>query len=193
MAVVAKTVIDRMQGEFSSLIAVLDQAGEISLRSTADDNLRKALLLAVSSYFEHRITDAVLTFVSMATNDHALITSLVQNKAVSRQYHTWFNWDAKNANSFFGLFGTDFGNFMKQKVKDNSELDSSIRAFIELGSDRNRLVHQNFGSFVLEKTSDEIYALYCKAMIFVDAIPIALGEFTTAPAAEEIRPDAKPE
>jgi RiboL-PSP-HEPN len=97
---VASTVVDRLHGEFSGLIAALDKAGEVSLRSTADDNLRKALLLAAASYFEHRMTDAVLSFVFETSNGHALTTSFVRNKAVSRQYHTWFNWEAKNANNF---------------------------------------------------------------------------------------------
>ena len=182
------TIVDRLQDEFSGLITVLDKAGEISLRSTADDNLRKVLLMATASYFEHRMTDAVLSFVSKMTNDHPLITSFVRNKAVSRQYHTWFNWDAKNANSFFGLFGDRFRDFMKQKVKNDDELDASIRAFLELGSDRNRLVHQDFGSFSLEKTSEEIYAQYCRAMTFIDAFPKALGEFTIEPVVGKLKP-----
>ncbi|MCH9012708.1 MAG: hypothetical protein IIA68_06575 [Proteobacteria bacterium] len=186
------TVVDRLQSEFSGLISVLDEAGEISLKSTADDNLRKALLLATTSYFEHRMTDAVLSFVSHITNGHVLITSFVRNKAISRQYHTWFNWDKKNANSFFGLFGIDFREFMKEKIKNDDELEVSIQAFLELGNDRNRLVHQNFGSFSLEKTSDEIYAQYQKAMKFIDAFPGALREFTIATAVEEIEPTKKP-
>ena len=176
----ASTVVDRLRGEFAGLIAVLDKAGEISLRSTADDNLRKALLLAAASHFEHRITEEVLFFVSETTNDHGLTTSLVRNKAVSRQYHSWFNWDAKNANSFFALFGEEFRNFMKNKVDKDDVLDSSIRRFLEIGSIRNRLLHQDFGSFFLEKTSDEIYDLYRSAMTFVDAFPLALREFSVA-------------
>ena len=30
-----------------------------------------------------------------------MIPSLVKNKAVSRQYHTWFDWNSNNANAFF--------------------------------------------------------------------------------------------
>ena len=66
---------------------------------------------------------------------------------------------------------------MKQKIKNDNELAASIRAFLELGNDRNRLVHQDFASFPLEKTSNEIYDLFRKAMIFVDAFPTSLREF----------------
>ena len=173
------TVVDRLHDEFSDLLRVLDNASEISLRSTADDNFRKSLLLSAASYFERRMTDTVVSFVDETTSGDPLVNSFVQNKAVSRQYHTWFSWDQKNANSFFGLFGNDFRDFMKQKVSKNDTLDSAIRAFLELGSERNRLVHQDFGSFSLEKTSEEIYELYCEARKFVEAFPSALREFST--------------
>lgn len=185
------TVVDRLHGEFSSLIAFLETASEVSLRSTADDNLRKALLLAAASHFETRMTDVVLLFVSKVTNQHQLITSLVRNKAIARQYHTWFTWDSKNANSFFAMFGQDFRDFMTKKVDGDGELASAIQAFLELGRERNRLVHQDFGSFFLEKTSEEIFALYKKAVIFVEAIPRALEEFSAAPATQEKLPEPK--
>ena len=49
---------------------------------------------------------------------------------------------------------------MKSMVSGDEKLDSSIKAFIELGRERNRLVHQNFGTYSIEKTSKEIYELY---------------------------------
>lgn len=171
------TVVDRLHNEFSSLIDMLEKSGEISLRSTADENLRKALLLSVASYFEHRMTGNVLSFVEKTTQKNPLVTALVRNKAVKRQYHTWFSWDKNNANSFFGLFGDEFRDFMKQKVKNNNELDNSIRAFLELGRERNRLVHQDFGSFSLEKTSEEIYTLYGSALHFINEFQDLLREF----------------
>lgn len=189
----SQTVVDRLQAEFSSLIAVLNEADEISLISTADDNFRKSLLLAAASYFEHRMTAAVLSFVSSATRNHELVTSLVRNKAVARQYHTWFDWNAKNANNFFGMFGNGFRDFMKEKVNDDDDLDLSIRAFLELGGERNRLVHQDFGSFPLEKTSEEIYALYCRAMNFIEAFPEALNEFSTVSNDEEFHSESDSE
>lgn len=174
----ADTIVDRLHSEFSELLTVLDQAQEISLRSTADDNFRKSLLLSAASYFERRITDTVLNLVSDASGRHPLVTAFVQNKAVSRQYHKWFVWEQRNANSFFGLFGDAFLSFMKSKVRDEEVLAESIRAFLELGAERNRLVHQDFGTFSLEKTSLEIYLLYKRALRFVDEFPSLLGKFS---------------
>ena len=68
---------------------------------------------------------------------------------------------------------------MKRKVRDDN-LGDSVRAFLELGNQRNRLVHQNYGVFVLEKTTEEIHTLYRRAMVFVDIVPGALREFDSA-------------
>lgn len=171
------TVVDQLHENFIGLLSVLDDAGDVSLRAVADENFRKSLLLAAASYFERRMTEIVMSFVEDATNRNALIAALVRNKAVSRQYHTWFQWDATNANSFFGLFGSDFRDSMKRRIKDDDDLDESVRAFLELGRERNRLVHQDFGVFVLEKTTAEIHSTYRRAMRFVETVPGALREF----------------
>ncbi len=176
----ADTIVDRLHNELSILLTILDRANEISLRSTADDNWRKSLLLSAASHFERRMTDNVLEFINEMANENYLITSFVKNKAISRQYHTWFNWDQTNANSFFGLFGDSFRIFMKEKVKDDTQLAESIKAFLELGAERNRLVHQDYGTFSMEKTADEIYNLYTKASRFVEEFPRALSEFSQA-------------
>ena len=39
---------------------------------------------------------------------------------------------------------------------------------MEIGRDRNRMVHDDFGSFSLEKTSEEIYETYRIGSRFVD-------------------------
>lgn len=180
---VPATVVDLLHENFAGLLGVLDEAGEVSLRAVADENFRKSLLLAAASYFERRMTETVLSFVGDATNGNVLVAALVRNKAVSRQYHTWFQWDTGNANSFFGLFGNDFRDFMKRRIKDDVGLDDSVRAFLEIGRERNRLVHQDFGAFTLEKTTEEIHALYRRAMRFVEAVPGALRAFDADGAA----------
>lgn len=177
------TVVDVLHEDFSALLSVLDEADEVSLRAVADDNFRKSLLLAAASYFERRMTDAVLSFVEDAANRNRLVTALVRNKAISRQYHTWFQWDGGNANSFFGLFGSGFRDFMKSRIGEDDDLDDAVRAFLEIGRERNRLVHQDFGAFPLEKTTEEIHALYRRALRFVEAVPGALRAFDAGGAA----------
>lgn len=170
----ALTSVDRLYGESSSVIQALQ--AEPSLAIAAGDNFRKSLVLAAASYFEHQVSSCVLSFVHERTNGSSCITSLVKNKAVSRQYHTWFKWDDSNANQFFGLFGPEFRQHMAEKVRASESLRTAIQAFLELGNERNKLAHQDFASFALEKTLDEIYALYKQALPFVQGLGNFLRE-----------------
>lgn len=62
------------------------------------------------------------------------------------------------------------------KVKDSDELKLSISAFMEIGRERNKLVHQDYATFALEKTLDEVHGLYRNALLFVDSFPAFLRE-----------------
>ena len=107
-----RTIVDRLYNQFGEIV---DQMGdtEITLRLTAEENFRKGLLLASASYFENRITETLLGMVSNATNNNLTVDEFFRNKAISRQYHTYFQWESSNANSFFGLFGEGFKLHMK--------------------------------------------------------------------------------
>jgi hypothetical protein len=170
------TEIDRLYNEADAIVTVLAASSEMSLQFAAADYFRKAFLLAVASYFEYRVCAAVLEFVRERAGGSELVESFVRNKAIARQYHTWFSWDAKNANAFFGLFGEQFKTTMVQRVTTSDEMRSSVKAFLELGSERNRLTHENFATFQMEKTLQEIYALYNLATKFVDALPGAFRD-----------------
>ena len=170
-------IIERLYDENKLLITKLLADGEISLVATIDDILRKTLLMSAASYFEHTICTAILEYVTeIADNDDAVI-SLVKTKAIELQYHTYFNWDVSNANSFFSHFGEKYKLYAKEIVERDPDLRESIRAFLELGSLRNQLVHQNYAIFPLEKTADEIYRLYIAAFRFVDFFPVSLRNF----------------
>lgn len=172
------TIVDRLHGEFSEILEFLREGLEISLHNVADDNLKKTLLIASASYYEQRLTEEVNRFVEEVTAKDHVLAHLVKNKAVSRQYHSWFDWEKSNANKFFSLFGTDFRNCMEREVKNDNDLKSSIQAFLEIGLARNRLVHQNFGSYSLEKNSEDVYELHKTAMRFVEWFPSAIRKFS---------------
>lgn len=172
---VSPTPVDRLYQESSSVIAALGR-DEPSLAVAAGDNFRKALVLAAASYFEFRVSTCVLEFVHERANGNGLIVGFVKNKAISRQYHTWFKWDETNANQFFGLFGSQFKQMMVERIKASDDLRASIRAFLEVGNERNKLIHQDFASFPLEKTLEEIYELYRQSLLFVDGLATHLRE-----------------
>src|SRR5690242_14235303 len=111
-----ETVVDGLYQRNKTLVEFLERSGEVSLLTDAEDSFRRILVLSVSSYFEHRIRETVLEFVVERTNSDDSILSLVKTKAIERQYHTFFQWDGKNANSFFSMFGEHFSTRMKELV-----------------------------------------------------------------------------
>lgn len=162
---------------FSDILKFLEDRGEVSWRTMADENFRKVLLIAVASHFERSLQDTVFSFVKEIIGDSHPLAYLIHNKAILRQYHTWFDWDSSNANRFFSLFGDAFKDSMQQMVRDDDSLNSSIQAFLEIGRERNRLVHRDFSDFTLEKTSEEIYSLYSDANRFIERFPDLLRDF----------------
>ena len=166
--------VDRLHSDLSNLEALLDDNNELSLRITAEETFRKSMLLAAASYFESRITDAVIEYCTLATGEDDCVVAFVRNQGLKRKYHTLFNWDGANANKFFALFGEEFHSQAKARIAGDVALNEGVRAFLTIGQDRNRLVHQDFGTFSLEKTAEEIMDLYRKALVFVDALPTLL-------------------
>ncbi|MBL3526042.1 hypothetical protein IM876_25625 [Serratia plymuthica] len=162
------TIVDRLHKDFEEVMLFLDENGEVSLRSVVNDNFRKSLLLAAASYFERELSNCVYNFVVEIIGEKHIVSSLVEKNVINRKYHTWFDWGkSNNANKFFSLFGDDFCRKAKDEVFKNQELELSIKSFMAIGSERNRLVHQNFGSFTLEKTADEIFHEYENSLIFI--------------------------
>jgi hypothetical protein len=174
-----RTSVDRLYAEATEVIRVLDAGAEISLRVSAADQFRKALLLAAASYFEHRICNLLVEFVRECAGGSTLVENFVRIKAITRQYHTLFAWDARNANHFFGPFGDEFRAIMIKRIGDSQEMQASVRAFLEVGSERNKLVHQDYATFPLEKTLEEIYELYRSALNFVESLPLAFRDGDT--------------
>lgn len=86
----------------------------------------------------------MLEFIVERSESDEVVLALIMQKAIESQYHTYFNWNAKNANQFLSLFGESFLQHMKRRVQKDAKLNQSILDFIEIGSLRNQLVHLNF-------------------------------------------------
>ena len=176
-------VVERLHGDFLDLRGFLmdpkvDKKG-LALLSVVDENFPKTLLLAVASHFEHLMKMAVEEFVRDVTDNDYRLVSLISGRIIERQYHTWFDWKANNANRFFGMFGDLFKKHAERTVKEDDRLNAAIRAFLEIGSARNELIHEDFAAFDLNKTSAEVYQLYERASFFVEWFPSAIREFPT--------------
>ena len=165
------TPIDSLYREGQSIICELKKANQPSLETAANASLGKSLIIAAASYFERMVCDFLLKMVDDRTNNFTPVTEFVRTKTISRQYHTFFDWEKLNANHFFNLFGKDFSDKMKNKIKESSDLEEAIKGFMEIGSQRNNLVHNDYATYPLNKTAEEIYESYKRGLRFVKKLP----------------------
>lgn len=175
------TFIDALFREQKELIGFLQRQGQLSYSQSVEVFLSKTLLLSCASYFESRITNVISDYAKKVSNADEALTSLVRTKAIERQYHTYFQWreGQRSATPFFAMFGSALKDSAKQELKDE-DLSRATAAFLELGDLRNLLVHENFASYPLEKTADEIYHLYGAALRFVVYIENKLNPMPVA-------------
>lgn len=167
-----------MYEDHKSVLDHLSSTNQVSHHATLQTTLPKVLLLAAASEFESRVCNAIREHVQANSKDLKIL-ELVDQKAIKRQYHTLFDWDKRNAGKFWSLFGADFKRQMGEICRRRPRFDSSIAAFLELGSLRNQLVHNNYATFSLEKTLAEVFILYKEAEGFVNSLPVVLHvEFT---------------
>jgi RiboL-PSP-HEPN len=180
-----ETVVDRLYREFSRLTSYLLEAKEQSLEITANEQCRKALLLAAASYFEDEVTKIVTSWVAALRPHNQQVEHWVRSKGIELCYHKWFKWERRDGKAFDGLLGTLFKDYMREQVQADIDLETALRDFLEIGESRNRLVHQNFGSFTLEKTTDEIYQLFNSARRFPPLLNQKLLDFCKLEPSQE--------
>lgn len=172
-------LLDSLMEEHKSLLDHL-LATEPSMAIVMEGTLAKVLLLAAASEVEFEFQQLLIRYYQSLVGERAIALEFVRNKAISRQYHTYFQWEESNANQFFGLFGAEFKATAKARVAADPELDTSIRGFLELGALRNQLVHQNYATVRLPKTADEIFSLYVSACDFLRLLPDLLISFVSS-------------
>jgi len=170
------TIIEQLNTEMMEVKDFLLKSSQLSLVSNVEKNLTKLYALSMASYFEKEIQTILIEYISRISNNSSHIESFVRKKAISMQYHTFFVWGekdqidkpGKNANAFFSLFGEDIKNTIESDIKNNKDLDESVKAFLEIGHIRNILVHSNFAAYNFDsKTTQELFTLFCKAEIFI--------------------------
>jgi hypothetical protein len=174
----ALTAVTNLFNRYKKNYDLLLNKKEISFASDYEEQFSKVLLLACASYFETNITDLIFEILDINKNKPSLIYSFTLNKALSRQYHTLFNWKDSNINSFLGLFGDPFKNFVKEKIKNDSIFKKSTKDFLELGRLRNELVHNNYALFNLLLTPQEIETKFESARQFPIKMKILSDEFS---------------
>jgi hypothetical protein len=69
--------------------------------------------LAAASYFESKLSADVLNFCQEDSGGNKPVPAIISNKAITRQYYTWFDWKGNTATTFFNLFGADFKKYIE--------------------------------------------------------------------------------
>jgi hypothetical protein len=168
------SLLKRLVDESDELRGFLSTQAQLSLLRAAEDNSRKALVLSAASLFEHRITEAILSYADKASNSDGCVTSLIRNKAIKRQFHTFFEWEKKKPGPFFTLLGDELGGKLKEDCA-KSPGKEQVESFLEVGHLRNSLVHQNYAEFLLDKSADDIRRLCESADLFVEQVEALLS------------------
>lgn len=172
-------IIDSYVIQHGTLSKYLSEQGEISLKIDADRRFTKVLVLACASYFEDEIVRKIESYVRDVTCNNETVVSLLKKKALSRQYHTLFDWDRKNANRFFSYFGDESKDKHSKDLKEVDGLNIQEANFMFLGGLRNTLVHTNFAIASIDETYEEIYQKYLSAHKFLDYIAKHLNDLSS--------------
>lgn len=172
-------VVNQYYLDCCELLESAKRNGAMSTVVVSEAIVQKHFAICVASHFEKILCNAVETYYQNASGIHTPAVSFVRNRAIERQYHTWFDWNETNANRFFSFFGKEFKKYMIDKMEEEDRLNASVKDFLELGRERNKLVHGDLSTVSFDKTMDEIFLKYKSACLFVDLFPDVLYEFAT--------------
>lgn len=167
-----KNEVEAFYNRQLELINYLTESSNISFAQDAREMLQKNLPLAAASYFEHRITNILEEFVNKKSNKCNELINLFNQKAIKRQYHTFFDWEKNNTNKFLSLFGEDFKNNVSKKISNSDMLSKSSRDFLSIGNMRNLIIHNNYSKYNTDQTTEEIFELFNSAdkyIVFIEA------------------------
>lgn len=170
-----RAIIDSFHREHSELLQFLTEQRQPSFQAAVDAVFAKTLVLAIASYFEVELTEIVRKYVGSIADNHPKVLSLVENKAIKRQYHTWFDWTNTKPNPFFAMFGEECKSVAVAALKADAALAASAGDFINLGQRRNELIHGNFVAMQFEETAMDVMRKFESAVRFVDYVRTVLA------------------
>ena len=158
--------IQTLVNEYQDLHTFLSAQSEISHASAVDNHFRKVYLMSCASYYEKEISEVIEKFV-LPTDPR--IANFVRHYALKDKFFVHFNLRSSSANikDFLSLFGPDFKSEINNQIKQNNTLEQQVFAFYEIMRLRNNMVHDNFLTYNLEKTFNEIHELNLKAIEFI--------------------------
>jgi hypothetical protein len=161
----------------SSIISSLVRDNLIGDASFASMFFSKSLVLCCSSYFESVLTELIEYQVNIRKNECCPAYNFARSKGILKQYHSWFDWEAKNINKFLSLFGHDFKIAARNLIDRSERLRAAETSFMYIGALRNQLVHNNFASFSIDDSMDDVFRKFQEASELVEALKHVFQEY----------------
>ena len=161
------SVVDSRVAEHRALLAFLHAHGEVSMASDVENDFRKVLVVSSASFIEKRLVDVLHSFASNA-KDVRMAEALINTAFRREKFSSLFDWGANNINGFLKIFGDPFKASTLDAIASEPHLPEGMKAFLKLGDQRNKLVHNDFADLTFDQTVEEVYFLYTSAMRFVD-------------------------
>lgn len=172
-------VVESLFADYLGLVDDL-QAKSPSGLSALNSVYSKALLIASASNLEFEVRR--LLEEAVTERGGIEIGEFVRQTALARGYHGLIDWETGQATKLFATFGKECKKRFKEYAKSEAA-DGRQRAFVELGSERNSLVHNDFARQNLTKSPEEIMELHRLASQFVRDIESIIFS-VTRPMAE---------
>ncbi|TFD30286.1 HEPN domain-containing protein [Cryobacterium cryoconiti] len=151
--------------------------GDVSAKSPSglaalNRSYHKLLLVAAASSLEGHVKRITQAFF-MAHGSHE-ISQFVSKQVLARGYHGLFDWKAESAQPYFTSFGEACGKGFKARLKKDDQLKADHDAFMKLGNLRNLVVHNDYATYTIELTPDEVMASYRKAVNFTGRFEVLI-------------------
>ena len=163
-----ESYVERLWNNLADLeqhIAKEDATLLVDTRST----FAKTMILAAGNWLERRTVHVLVDFATSASSGQTLV-SFVKTGALERRFHTLFDWNSGNVNSFLGKFGKDFRNKVKLAVQENNDVLLASHDFVNLVAERNALAHSSRLADEAQFTASDVRAKFYNAAGWVSWI-----------------------
>lgn len=170
--------IERVYEELVEIRKIVISSNDASAIADYGAYSAKVLLLAVASYFERMVISAIQKYLNNSIKSTP-IRHFSFHQAVERKFFNFFDFssNAKNINKFISVFGDDFSLWATNDLKIQGIGQEIQVEFLGLCRLRNSLVHENYATYLINKTLDEIKESFDKASKVVFWINEAFDKF----------------
>ena len=155
-------------------ILALQQSVAGALEDDADlangrsDIFRKFLAVSAASRLEQDTKKTLRELMrDISGQQREMLVNFIEQKVLKRGCHALFNRNDNNANSFYASCGDDFSQFMRQKAAADEGFGDAVCAFVNLGHDRNQLVHNDLASSEFNLSVNDVEGRFRRAAIFL--------------------------